>query len=557
MRRAGKIPAVAILCTAFRQGPIALMLLFCLCGFAQQAVPTANRFRISGTVVNSVSGQALAQVRVFLSLPQQIEDREVVMTGPDGHFLFDNVPAGKYALGAAKPGFMMQAFEAHEMYSSAIVVGPGVSAENLLFRIHPAAVISGQVVDEQNEPVREAQVLLLKNRLQGGKRSVRQAGQTTTDDRGQYRFGSLAPGTYFVVLSARPWYAPFTAFANSSDGGAGQTAEPTVPRDVTYPITYYPGATDLSQATPLTLAAGDHVSADFSVTPVRSLHIHVRTPKPNATEGCSVVATPEASQGVDLRLPIPLQTTMNKPGEVDVSGLPPGQYRLQIVFPGREASTYTQDVDLQSDIDIDPGAGDQSRIISGSVRTQGESRLPPGAGVMLRSNSGQIAMARITPNGQFQFDAHAEIPSGSYEIALNTDNMFVVSVSGTGASVSGRTIQIQGSTPIRLSIVVAQGFARIEGMAVSGDDKPIAGAMILLMPADAANNEILIRRDQSDSDGTFTLPSVVPGHYTLLAIRNGWDLEWMNPAMLKPYLQNAESIDVQRSGKYNLKVLVQ
>lgn len=270
-----------------------------------------------------------------------------------------------------------------------------------------------------------------------------------------------------------------------------------------------------------------------------------------------MVATPEASQGVDLRLPIPLQTTMNKPGEVDVSGLPPGQYRLQIVFPGREATTYTQDVDLQSDMDIDPGAGDQSRIISGSVRMQGESRLPPDAGVMLRSNSGQIAMARLGPNGQFQFDAHAEIPSGSYEIGLNTDNMFVVSVSGTGGRVSGRTIQLQGSAPIRLSIVVAQGFARIEGMAVSGDDKPIAGAMILLMPADATNNEILIRRDQSDSDGTFTLPSVVPGHYTLLAIRNGWDLEWMNPAVLKPYLQNAESIDVQLSGKYNLKVLVQ
>ena len=43
------------------------------------------------------------------------------------------------------------------------------------------------------------------------------------------------------------------------------------------------------------------------------------------------------------------------------------------------------------------------------------------------------------------------------------------------------------------------------------------------------------RRDQSDSDGTFTLANILPGKYVLMAIENGWDLEWMNPSVLKPY----------------------
>ena len=32
----------------------------------------------------------------------------------------------------------------------------------------------------------------------------------------------------------------------------------------------------------------------------------------------------------------------------------------------------------------------------------------------------------------------------------------------------------------------------------------------------------LIRRDQSDSDGSFALRDVVPGQYTVVAIQDGW-----------------------------------
>ena len=136
--------------------------------------------------------------------------------------------------------------------------------------------------------------------------------------------------------------------------------------------------------------------------------------------------------------------------------------------------------------------------------------------------------------------------------------MFLVSLSAIGAHVTGRAIEIGGSGAIQLSIVASQGIGRIDGTAVFGNDaRPMAGAMVLLVPSDPANNAILIRRDQSDSDGTFTLYSVVPGHYTLLAIRNGWDLEWMNPAVLKSYLERGELVEVQKRGEYKFKVGVQ
>jgi hypothetical protein len=77
------------------------------------------------------------------------------------------------------------------------------------------------------------------------------------------------------------------------------------------------------------------------------------------------------------------------------------------------------------------------------------------------------------------------------------------------------------------------------------------------VPEDPVNNQVLFRRDQSDSDGTFTLAIVVPGRYTVLAIENGWELEWANPDALKKFMAQGEPVTVAPKGKYSVKVKVQ
>jgi hypothetical protein len=117
-------------------------------------------------------------------------------------------------------------------------------------------------------------------------------------------------------------------------------------------------------------------------------------------------------------------------------------------------------------------------------------------------------------------------------------------------------VEINGSAPLTLAVVAGLGQAQIKGVALR-DDKPLAGAMVLLVPADAAHNQVLFRRDQSDTDGTFTLADVVPGKYTLLALENGWDLEWTKPAVLKPFLPQGEAITVLANGKQEFKLKAQ
>jgi len=43
----------------------------------------------------------------------------------------------------------------------------------------------------------------------------------------------------------------------------------------------------------------------------------------------------------------------------------------------------------------------------------------------------------------------------------------------------------------------------------------------------------------------------------VIAIANGWDLEWANPAVLQPYLKKGETVQVPVGGKMQVKVQVQ
>jgi len=75
--------------------------------------------------------------------------------------------------------------------------------------------------------------------------------------------------------------------------------------------------------------------------------------------------------------------------------------------------------------------------------------------------------------------------------------------------------------------------------------KPFAGAMILLVPEDGKDTDRRVRRDQSDSDGTFRLATVLPGRYALMALEQGWEMEWAKPEVLQPFLAKAMKLVVR------------
>jgi len=83
--------------------------------------------------------------------------------------------------------------------------------------------------------------------------------------------------------------------------------------------------------------------------------------------------------------------------------------------------------------------------------------------------------------------------------------------------------------------------------------------MVVLVPKDPELNRELFRRDQSDLDGSFTLQSVIPGSYTIIAIENGWDMDWAKPAVMAHYCQRGRTVKVgsQINGSMHVPELVE
>jgi hypothetical protein len=67
----------------------------------------------------------------------------------------------------------------------------------------------------------------------------------------------------------------------------------------------------------------------------------------------------------------------------------------------------------------------------------------------------------------------------------------------------------------------------------------------------------LVRRDQSDSDGTFSLPNALPGKYTVVAIENGWGLPWLKREVMQPFLRDGQPVEVTAGGRLKISVEVQ
>jgi hypothetical protein len=107
-----------------------------------------------------------------------------------------------------------------------------------------------------------------------------------------------------------------------------------------------------------------------------------------------------------------------------------------------------------------------------------------------------------------------------------------------------------------LKIELSKSLSTINGIA-RRNDAPFDGAMIVLVPQNPENNLPLFRRDQSDSDGTFSLRDVLPGRYKILAIEDGWDVEWANTSLFKSRLEHAPSLDIQPTKTYQTSVSVE
>ena len=524
--------------------------------FAQQSAaspaPAAGTYRISGRVVDAHTGVVLARCSVQISDTKERSSTQTVVTSDDGHFSFENLALGKYSLTAARRGYLVQSYEEHDQFSTAIAVGPGLLSERLTFRLMPEAVVSGTITDEAGEPVRDAQVRLFEDQDADGTRTTQPTSAVTTDDRGVYEILNVRPGAYFLAVTARPWYAQH--MAGLLNVNAGDDLAPS-PLDVAYPTTFYPGVTDQDAATPIPVKGGERLEASLSLAPQQAVRIRVTMPSGAGRGGTSISMSQTIFGQIES---IPVQWHGSGEGVMELEGVLPGHYDVTLAtYPpggiGKPNSSHF-------DTDITSGSTELSEeSASGEVTVTGRvssssGKLPAGAGILLRAPHSRREQfySNIDDKGSFSVDA----PPGTYEVLGNIPHMYIAQITADGAPLSGRIIQLKAGSSPKLEIVAGSGLGTIDGTAMLGD-KPASGVMVLLAPTDPGHNQVLFRRDQSDSDGTFTIPAIIPGRYRLLAIERGWEIEWANPRVLQAFLGQSTPIEIHANDHLKQTVQVQ
>ncbi len=513
-------------------------------------------YRIAGTVVSKTDGHPLAQARISVRDVKGGQPRWLI-TSEDGKFEFSGLAAGKYSLVGQKRGFVPAAYDQHDQFSTAIVTGAGLETETLVLRLAPMAIIAGKVLDEFGDPVRNATVTSYYDDHSGGVDQIRPSHTTQTDDQGSYEITSLTPGTFFISASAKPWYAVHPnstppnstpANSNSTDSGSQDQSEATanVDRslDVAYPVTYYSDVTEADDATPIPIRGGEHLQMDIHLNPVPSLRLLFRVPKnenngfefPRLEQPTFDGSTFLQSDGV----------RMVSPGLVEVTGIPAGRYNVHI--DGQGAGIQMNGVELGKDgEEIDTSSGEALSNVNFSAQMQGDIALPEHLAVGLRSGHRLLA-------GWQQFDAKGKaelsrMPAGRYEVLLwGTPKPYSIAhMVNDGASITGHWLTVAAGSAPSVSLTLIGGSSDIEGTAKRAG-KPFAGAMVVLVPKNPDLDRDLFRRDQSDLDGTFALRNVVPGSYTILAIENGWDLDWSQPGVIAVYVPHGRKIEVGSQG---------
>lgn len=505
---------------------------------------------IAGTVIGGASGEPLAQAEVILRDATNYKFVAETYTGERGRFHFAHLADGRYQLSASHRGYVTSAYQDHDGLSTAIVAGEGVDTTGLQLTLPPDGSIYGKITEDSGDPVPQARITLYAPNRRDGTGRMMRAGFTVADAMGNFDLGHLAPGNYFLCASGVPWYS------NQPGGMMMPNDRPPSALDMAYPIACYPDGADPAGAAPVTVDAGDSIPVNVVMHPVPALHLtfHVPFPIPNQ------MFTPPQFQTEVFGIPqsVGESTTYSnfrnpsdsKPGlTVELIGVPPGQYQIRLgPSAGSGGSTRYANIDASSgDANLDESALRSLADLSGRVVMLDGSSIPVGLSLALvpEADEENRLFARIEGNGNFHI---ASILPGRYEVRfLGDKHLAVTGLEAKGAATAGRLIQV-GSTPFSLTAYAAEAKASIYGIAQAGD-APAPGVFVLLVPTDPDAGRDAWVPNQSDSDGSFYFPHVPPGDYALVAIQQGWTLDWARPGVIARYLSKGVRVTVNLASR--------
>lgn len=454
-----------------------------------------QEYSISGTVLQTGNPLKGVTVRLFRSGNSGGDAKYV--TGEDGRFVFERLQAGKWNLTAEKRGYAPQRYGARDPYSPgvAIVTGPRLRTEDLVFRVRAPGMIQGQIKDEMGEPVVSANILLHRRTISAGRASAVEVRRATSNGEGEFAFGSLYPGDYYLSVTALPWTERLETGALSTEGGE------------VFPPYFFPGVTDPKVAETIRVLEGQLVRADMVMRTCRPAALSVKRAGDGLVrydvrrEGVLGTDVPvEAPRGLrtDKRLIAPGRIWLVAYGESDL----PEKFSLIDLPPGGTEYELPQVL----------GSGIEVHIVAKGV-SPGELK-----GSILRVRNLDWVYTRNAEVASVSPALRASIPAGRYRIGLSAyrnPSLRLESLMADGAEVREGSFEVADGGQARITLTVTTESGAIAGHVLEGS-RPHAGTNLALLPLGNVKDSMARMDFVTDSDGSFEFRALAPGEYGLV-----------------------------------------
>ena len=528
---------------------------------AAQARPD-DSCSISGQVTNAATGEPVRRALVYLrriDTSPGVTNVQVTQSGTTdaaGRFALSGILPGKYRLLAERSGFIPTQYGSRGPTNGGtlITLEPGQKSSDMTMRLTPHGVIAGRVLDEEGEPVPNANVQVLRQQYIQGRKQLSRPGGGVTNDLGEYRVFGLLPGRYFVSAEIRP------------NPVAPQTGDQ-------YVTTYFPRATDAAAAAPIEMAPG----AQLRNIDVALAKMHTVTVTGRAVSELRPPASGDNAQRTYLNVMLSARNTMivgggftrgapvNPEGNFEFRGVTPGSYFViaQVNLPGKNFAARTM---------IQVGSSNVEGIsltvrggvpVNGRVRVEGETTASlAGLRVMLQpAEAGGIVFGpfpnqQVKEDGSFQLD---DVGADRYTLAVNNlpEGFYLKSVRSANLDALADGLEIAAGSPAPLDVVVSSRAGQVSGTVLDPrTQKPAAGMTVVLVPQekDRRNRESFYRNATTDAAGGFAFKSLTPGEYRLYSWEEAEFGAWMDPDFMKPQESRGQDVSIQEGGRQAVQV---